>query len=99
MQFTHLIITEVSLIVMYSRSDLQSSHLILWSLSVRLSARLDRKLFINFILSTNFVLYVIVLMFSVSFLIGSQNVMYFSVFSPRYLNRPLNSTANSLIIK
>ena len=34
-----------------------------------------------------------------SFLIGTEKVIYFSVFSPKYLNWPSNSFASCLIMK
>ena len=52
----------------------------------------------NLKLSINFIFYVIFL----SFLIGTEKVIYFSVFSPKHANCPLNSSAHSassLILK
>ena len=68
-------------------------------ISDKLSARSDNVLCINLQLSINSILYVITLLLSFSFLIGTEKVMYFSVFSPKHSNWPLNSSANSLIIK
>ena len=84
---------------MYSRQDLRSIHLSLLIISERLSARLDNEPDINLKLSINFILYVIVLLFSIFLFIGTENVIYFSVFSPRHSNCPLNSSASSLVIK
>ena len=67
--------------------------------SDELSARSDNLLCISLQLSINFNLYVIVLPSLFSFLIGTEKVIYFSVFSPKLSNWPLNSSANSLIIK
>ena len=53
----------------------------------------------NLQVSTNFILYVIVLLLSCSFLTGTEKLIYFSVFSPKHSNSPLNSSANSLIMK
>ena len=50
-------------------------------------------------LSINFTLYVIDLPLSSPFLIGTENVIYFSVFSPKDPNCPSNFSASSLIIK
>ena len=74
-------------------------HLLLWNPSDKLSARLDSEVDINLKLSINFSLYVIVLPLSSSFLIGTEKVIYFSVFSPKHSNWPSNSFANCLIIK
>ena len=72
----------------YSRQDLQSLHLLLWSILARLSAILDSELEVNLKLSINFSFYVIVLSFSSSFFIGTEKVMHFSVFSPKHSNCP-----------
>ena len=53
----------------------------------------------NLQVSTNFILYVIVLLLSCSFLTGTEKLIYFSVFSPKHSSSPLNSSANSLIMK
>ena len=50
-------------------------------------------------LSMNFSLYVIVLPFSSIFLIGTEKGIYFSVFSPKHSSLPLNSFAESSIMK
>ena len=55
-------------------------------ISDKLSARSDNLLCINLQVSINFILYVIVLPSSFSFLIGTEKVIYFSVFSPRHSN-------------
>ena len=57
-------ISNHSLTFMYPRQDLQSLHLLLWSPSTRLSARLDSKLNMNLKLSINLILYVTALSFS-----------------------------------
>ena len=44
-------------------------------------------------------MYVVVLLLSSSFLIGTEKVIYFSVFSPKHSNWPSNSFANCLIKK
>ena len=49
--------------------------------------------------SENLNLYVSVLSLSCYFLIGTEKLIYFSVFSAKHSNSPLNSSANSLIIK
>ena len=50
-------------------------------------------------LSINFSLYMAALPFSYSFLIGAEKVIYFSVFSPKQSQLPLNSFTTSSIIK
>ena len=47
----------------------------------------------------NFNLYVIVLPLSSSLLIGTEKVIYFSVFSAKCSSVPLNSFANSSLMK
>ena len=84
--------------VKYSRLDLQSLHLPLRWPSARSSVRLDRELAINFTLSMNLILYIMVFPFSY-FSIATEKVMYFSVFSPRHWNYPSNCSASCLIIK
>ena len=54
----------------------------------------DNEVGINLKLSINLSLYVIVLPLSHSFLIGTEKVIYFSIFSPIQLSSPLNSSAN-----
>ena len=76
----------------------QSMHLLQWNPSDKLSTRLDSEVDINLKLSINFSLYVIVLLLSSSFLIGTEKVIYFSVFSPKHSNWPLKSSANCLIM-
>ena len=70
-------------------------------ISDKLSTRFDNLLDINLQVSINFILYVIVspLSLSRSFLIGTEKLIYFSVFSPKHVNLSLNSSANSWIIK
>ena len=53
---------------------------LLWSPSAKLSARLDSDFVINLTLLMHFILYVIVLPFLFSFLIGTENVIYLSCF-------------------
>ena len=73
-------------------------HLLQWNPSDKLSTRLDSEVDINLKLSINFSLYEIILLLSSSFLIGTEKVIYFFVFSPKNSNWPSNSFAN-LIIK
>ena len=70
-------------------------------ISDKLSTRLEHLVCMNLQVSINFILYVIVLPLSLScsFLIGTEKVIYFSVFSPKHSNSPLTSSANSLIRK
>ena len=74
-------------------------HLSLRSPSDKLSTRFDNELDINLKLSINFILYVIDLPLSISFLIGAEKEIYLSAFSPKHSNCPSNSSAISLIIK
>ena len=74
-------------------------HLSLWSPSDKLSTRFDYELEINLELWINVILYVTDLPLSGSFLIGTEKVMFFSVFFPKHSNCPPNLFANSLIIK
>ena len=74
-------------------------NLLQWNPSDKLSTRLDSEVDINLKLSINFSLYVIVLLLSSSFLIGTEKVIYFSVFSPKHSNWPSNSSANCSIKK
>ena len=74
-------------------------HLSQWIPSDKLSTRLDSEVDVKLKLSINFSLYVIVLLLSSSFLIGTEKVIYFSVFSPKHSNWPSNSFANCLIMK
>ena len=72
----------------------------LLSITDKLSTRFDNGSDINLQLSIDFSLYMDVLPLSCSFLIGTEKVMYFSVFSPKQSKLPkLNSLANCLIIK
>ena len=68
-------------------------------ISDKLSTRSDNSLYVNLQVSILFILNVIVLLLSCSFLIGAEKLIYFSVFSAKHSNSPLNSFANSLIIK
>ena len=68
--------------------------------SVKLSTNFDKDVDINLKLSTNFILYVIsISLFSILYFIGTENVIYFSVFSPKHSKLPSNSFTNSLIMK
>ena len=60
------------------------------SAAFKLSTRLDNGLDTNLKPSVNFILYVIDLQLSSSFLTGTEKVIYFSVFSPKHLNCPSN---------
>ena len=66
--------------------------------SDKLLTRFDNKLDINLKLSINFILYVVVLPLSSCFLIGTEKVIYFSVFFPKHSNFPFSFSANSLIL-
>ena len=68
-------------------------------ISDKLSTRSDNLLDMNLQVSINFILCVVVLPLSCSFLIGTKKLIYFSVFSYKLSNLPLNSPANSLIKK
>ena len=68
-------------------------------ISDKLSTRSDNLLHMNLQVSINYNLYLIVLSLSCSFLIGAEKLIYFFVFSSKHSNSPLNSSANSLIIK
>ena len=70
--------------------DLHTSLLI----SDNLSARSDNEAGINLKLSINFSFCVTVLPSSHFFLIGTEKVIYFSIFSPIQSSSPLNSFAN-----
>ena len=68
-------------------------------ISDNLSTRFDNEVGINVKLSINFSLCVVVLPLQCSFLIGTEKVIYFSVFSPIRSNWPPNSSANCSFIK
>ena len=54
----------------------------------------------NLKLSINFILYVIsISLFSIFFFIGTENAIYFSVFSPKHSKLPSDSFTSSLIMK
>ena len=55
-------------------------------ISDKVSTRSDNLYGINLQLSINFILQVIVLPLSCSFLIGLEKVKYFSVFTPKHSN-------------
>ena len=67
--------------------------------SERLLTRIENEVDINLKLSINSNLYATVLPLSSCLLIGTEKVIYFSVFSPKHSNCSSNSLANSLIIK
>ena len=69
-----------------------------WNRSDKLSTRLDIEVDINLKLSINFSLYVIVLLLSSSFLIGTEKVICLSLFSPKHSNWLSNYFASSLIM-
>ena len=79
----------------------------LMSSVAKLQTRLDNELDLNLKLSINFIFYDIFIILSlpslsifvICFLIGSEKVIYFSVFSPKHSNGPSTSSANPLIIK
>ena len=52
--------------------------------SDKLLTRFDNKLDINLKLSINFILHVVVLPLSICFLVGTEKVLYFSVFFPKH---------------
>ena len=68
-------------------------------ISDKFTTRSDNLLDINLQVSIKFILYGIVLLLSCSFLICTEKLLCFSVFSPKHSNLPLNSSANSLIMK
>ena len=68
-------------------------------MSDKLSTSFDNDVVINLMLSINFSFHVIVLPLSSSFSIGTEKVIYFSVFSPKHSNRPSNFFASRLIMK
>ena len=74
-------------------------HLSQWNPSDNLSTRLDSEVDINLKLSIKFSLYVTVLLLSSSFLIGTEKVIYFSVFSSKHSSWGSSSFSNCLIIK
>ena len=58
----------------------------------------DRGIDINLKLSINLISYVIsISLFSIFFFIGTEKVIYFSVFSPKHSKFPSNSFTNSLL--
>ena len=69
-------------------------HSILLKISDILSTSSDNEVDINLKLSINLSLRVIVLPSSHYFLIGTEKVMYFSIFSPIQLSSPLIYSAN-----
>ena len=82
----HLNINLLSSVDMYLRQGLHFSNFVLSSPSDKLSKRFYNELDINLKLSINFNFYVIVLALSSSFLIGTEKVIYFSVFSSEHSN-------------
>ena len=69
-------------------------HPILLKIPDMLSTGFDNEVEINLKLSINLSLCVIVLPSSHYFLIGTEKVIYFSMFSPIQLSSTLNSSAN-----
>ena len=69
-------------------------HFILLKIADILSTSSDNEVDINLKLSINFSLRVIVLPLSHSYLIGTEKMIYFSIFSLIQLSSPLNSSAN-----
>ena len=65
----------------------------------KLSTKVDKDVDINLKLSMNFILEIIVLSSLDYFLIGTENVMYFSLFSSKHSKSPSNSSANPFMIK
>ena len=84
---------------MYSKQGFQSVHLSFWSPSQWLSTRFESELDIYLTLSIHLIFYVIVLPFSSSLFIGTEEVMYISEFSSKHSNCLSNFFANFLIIK
>ena len=68
-------------------------------ISDKISTRLNNKVDIVLKLSIKFSFYLVVLQLSCSFLIGTEKVTYFLIFSPTQPNWPPNSSANYSIIK
>ena len=71
----------------------------LQQISDKLLIRSDNLLDINLKLSINYSSSVIGLPLASSFLTGTEKVIYFSVFCPKYSNLPSNSFPNFLIMK
>ena len=69
-------------------------HSILLKIPNILSTSSDNEINLNLKLLINLSLLVIVLPSSHSFLIGTEKVIYFSIFSPIQLSSPLNISAN-----
>ena len=106
-QYEHLSFIKLFLTLSYSRKQAKSFHLILQIPSLRLSASFDNEVALNFKLSVNVFLRDIVKtisfpslsIFVTSLSIGTEKVLYFSVFFLRHSNCPSNSFANCFIIK
>ena len=81
----------LSLVVTYTRSGLQSLHLSLWCPSERLSAKLDGELDKKPDTMNEFYFVCYCLAVFRFFLDCTENVMYFSVFSPKHSNKLSNS--------
>ena len=77
--------------LLFSVHDLYS---ILLKFPDMLSKSSDNEVGINLKLSINLSLYAIVFLSSHSFLIDTEKVIYFSIFSPIQLSSPLNFSAN-----
>ena len=69
-------------------------HSILLKIPNMLSTSSNNEINLNLKLLINLSLLVIVLPSSHSFLIGTEKVIYFSIFSPIQLSSPLNISAN-----
>ena len=68
-------------------------------LSDKLLTSFDNAVDKNLKLAINFGLYVLVLQLSSSFLIGTEKVTYFYVFSPKHSNWPSDFFVSLFIIK
>ena len=95
MQSTHLNVNKPSSVATYSRLELQSMHLPLSRPSARISVRLDKELVINIKCSMNLILCFMISSFS-CFSIGTENVIYFLVFSLRHSNCCSNTSTSCL---
>lgn len=87
--------------------NLQSMHA--FTFDARLSARFDSKLDINLRMLLNFILQDMVfglisfpflpILLTSFFLIETEKILYFLVFSPKHLKYSLNSSASSVVMK
>ena len=81
-------------------SSMHFMHIILLKiLPDKLSTIFDNENIINLKLSINLSLCVIVLFYRIFLSIGTEKVIYFSIFSRIQSRSPLNFFANSLILK